>query len=380
MKRIFSSIFMVVFVILLGVSGSGCIRDYMEPLFLEVGNNHTIFVFPLEDDANKQIKFNSTDDLLNKRVQQRRIEISQKFHQTGHRRWMGYWIPQQLCVIVDRQPVARQWTATPDTGTSPHNEAIIGESKDSIGLIIPWNCTANILEGDTAVFLSLYPGIELWDYSGYSLFNKDHTESSLVFVMDTEVRNKIQEAATEFCSQYDLDDLRQYKNELVKHVNDVINPFFKSRGINITTSGIAGDLRYLNPRIQSRIDDVFLAKQEKNSEQALLNATTDKKERMRRDGVAEANQKREIMRGDAKAITVKAEAEAAGIRAAADAEAAAILRIAEACEGFDNVDAVISIMSLKVEEQRIQKWDGQVPAFASGELSGFVPQPLNLDK
>lgn len=343
---------------------NGCFKPYKGEENIDVKSYQTAFVIPLEDAGDKQVQVNSVQWYEKKKVHMTRIPVSKRWHQTGYRKWQGQWIPTIRVILVDRTAVNRSWTAESDRGTSTKSEPIWLESKDSIGFSMPFNVTANILEEDTALFLYWYPADD--GNPNQSIGNS--FSHNMAYILDMEVRNKVQEVATEVCAMYNLNDLREKKNEITQKVKEVVVPYFKKRGINITTIGIAGDMTYRNDKIQTAIDDVFIAQQQEPKETALLDAMENKKERKKRDGIAEANKLREEARGIKAAKIEKG-------KGTKDA----IIEVAEALEKAQNNPLFRKWKKLDVKKAEIDKWaenGGKYPERMPDNMKDFLPNTI----
>ena len=329
---------------MLALCFSGCMKPYEVPEYIDIDTSETAFMVPLEDSTGKQTKLDSAEAYAALQVSAKRVLIPKRWNKTGRLPNSGEWIPTVRVIKVDRAPVTRQWTADPNSGTSNKDEAIWAESQDSVGFSTGFNVTAHITEPDAARFLYWYPN------------------GSLANVMDFEIRSRIQQVVAEVSSRYNMDKLRERKQEIIDEVRKDIIPFYAERGISITTVGMFGGFLYENPKIQESIDLVFVAQQEKAREAALLEAMDAKKKRLQEDGIAQANMEREVARGKADAILLGKTAEADGIRLLNDA-------LQEAQEN----PLFVKIKALEVESERIKKWDGSVPRMIMGEGQGFVP-------
>ena len=135
-----------------GLSGCG---PYPTEQAVEVKNNETAFVVPLEGDSkSKQAQFMSIEYLEKAKVATKRIVIPLRKRSLG-RAWFDYeWIPLARVIVVDRSPVTREWL---------DKEGIKVESLDSVGFTVGVNCTGMIREEDAAKFLYYYPGNSLAD-------------------------------------------------------------------------------------------------------------------------------------------------------------------------------------------------------------------------
>jgi len=337
---------------------SGCLREYDKPEYVEVGTAETAFVVPLEGDTTNQAKFQSEKYLEARKVAAKRIQIQHRWSQEGRLHTAGRWIASVKVIKVDRSPVTREWTADGGTGTARANQAIWVESADSVGFSTGFTCTAMIDEADAARFLYWYPS------------------GSLAAVMDTEVRARIQQNAAEVAAKYPLDLLRARKQEMIDLVRADSIPFFKQRGITITTISMFGGMTYENPEIQKAIDKTFIAQQEKVVNMARFEAQQKENERIELEATSTAERvRREAQgRGDAKVTEAKA-------------EASAIREVAQALAEAGRNPAFIQLRALEVETARTQRWDGKYPLYYMGGAGSAggpnlllnVPAPQSIE-
>ena len=332
------------------VSLASC-KPYEVPEYVQVRNNETAFVIPLEDAKEKrdvQMKFNSEEFLNQAKVMAKRILVSHRWEQQGRMSWDGVWIPSVIVLKVDRSPVTREWNAQ-SAATKGTDKAIWIESADSVGFCMGVTCTAFIQEQDSAKFLYMYPS------------------GSLEAMMDTEIRARIQKVAAEQAGKYPLDQLRERKTEIMKSLETDVVPFFATRGITITTIGMFGGMTYENPKIQASIDEVFVAQQLKNVALAQFEAQAKTNERTVLAAKAEAEQ-----------ITMKAAAESERRSVEAEGEAKAIQVVNQALANTNPM--FIQLRTLDAQQKQIERWDGRFPTTFFGgaaqpSLLLNVPQP-----
>lgn len=323
---------------------TGC-KPYDEPEYISVDTSETAYLIPLEQNSESK-KLESPGAYDDLRVSSRRVQIPHRWNKTGRAPWTGQWIGTVRLVTVNRTTVTEEWRS------GENDQAIWVESADSIGFSIGFNCSANISEPNASTFLYNYPASPTSEGT-----------SRLRIVMESEIRNKIQEVAADFAAEYTLDLLRAQKNEMISRIRNEVIPFFEEKGISITTIGMFDGFTYENAQIQTSIDNVFVAQQEKNKEAALLEAMEDKQERLRLEGAAIANQNREEAQGEADAVLIRAQAEADSITLVNEATLAA----------QDNV-LFLQVKMLEVELERIRTWDGSVPNMMFGGDNGaFLP-------
>jgi hypothetical protein len=328
---------------------SGCIKPYQQEMSKIVMPHETAFYVPLEGDVDQQKKMDSVAAFEEGKVASKRIIIPTRWNKTGRLPNSGEWIQTARLVVTDRSVVTRHWTSEASSGTNPSNQSIPMESRDSIPFNAPFACSAYVPENMAATFLYWYPG-----------------KSSLASVMDNEVRNKIQECGTEFAGQYALNELRSKKKEMNEHARAIVIPFFKERGIVITVLGLAGGYEYRNPEIQTAIDNIFIAQQEKNIESAKLKAMEKREARMTGDGQAEAARARTVAQGNANATKTLGEAKGESEALVGSAQADAIKQILTALEQATS-PVFVDYLWLQVEEDKVDKWDGNVPLLMSGQ-------------
>jgi hypothetical protein len=326
---------------------SGCFREYDKPEYVEVGTAETAFVVPLEGDTADQAKFQSEKYLEARKVAAKRVQIQHRWSQEGRLHSNGRWISAVKVIKVDRSPVTREWTADGGTGTARANQAIWVESADSVGFSTGFTCTAMIDEADAARFLYWYPS------------------GSLAQVMDTEVRARVQQNAAEVAARYPLDLLRAKKQEMIDLVRSDATPFFKQRGITLTTISMFGGMTYENPEIQKAIDKTFIAQQEKVINLARLEAQRKENDRneLEAQSTAERARREAAGRGDAKVTEAKA-------------EAIAIREVAQALAAAGQNPAFIQLRAFEVETARTQRWDGKYPLYYMGGGGASGPNLL----
>jgi hypothetical protein len=337
------------------VALSGCIKPYHEPVLAEISNSQEGFLIELEGD-NSQADTSAEEYLKSRLVQQKRVEIPYRWKQTWRLHNWGRWIPAARLVIVDRAPENRLWVADRDKGTSNKDEAIWLESKDSVSFSTGIAITARIESRDDAIrFLANYPARPQDSSDPEKTYQVK--VSSLAQIMDEEIKNKVQEILGDQANEYNMDELRDQKTEMMQAVREQCEGFFKERGITITTLGMAGGFTYANPGVQEAIDQVFEAQQDKQVALAEAAAAAERKEALKLKGEGEAQNEIEVAKGKAE-----------GVQLVADAKAYEIEKLAE------NPEAYILLKQLEIEMARLERWDGSYPQILlSGGKDGDVP-------
>lgn len=317
---------------------TGC-RPYNTPGFEEADSFETVFVIPLEGDIDSQIKFDSASQLDQLKVASRRITIPRRWRKTGRLYIEGEYIDTVKVIKVDRTPVTVEWQ--PDTKIDERTNQLIKtgdgiwvESSDSIGFSTGFRVTAQIEEEDASTYLYCYRG------------------NSLEHVLENEVKSKVQEYFANFSAKYKLDDLRAKKNDMYEYTKSNILPYFKEKGISITTLAMFGGFTYENLDIQTAIDKTFIAQQEKVVSAAQLAAQDDKNSKIKMEAQAEAE-----------SIKIKAQAQAEAIKLEKQAEAEGISLVTAAAENAQKNPLVLALRKLEIEKLKNEKWDGQYPTY-----------------
>ena len=244
----------------------GCVKPYPEPIIQEIGTNETAFLVSLVGDTkDAQAKFDSISAIKEKKIATKQIEIPQRWLQTGRSSNSGRWIPSAKLIRVNRCPIARRWTPDEKSGETNKNQGLYAESKDSIGISSGFAITAYIKEEDAATYLYWFPSKSgKADEDGI----KQSGAMELKDVIDSQVFTSAQAVYTAGCNKYDLNELRNKKEEITQKMRDELIPKFKEMGITIdNTMGLIGGLQYENQNIQEAIDGVFISQtlREKNT-------------------------------------------------------------------------------------------------------------------
>jgi hypothetical protein len=348
------------------IAGFAFIRPYDVPEFIEVDASESAFLIPLEGDTANQSAFQSVKFLEEKKIATKRVQITHRWLQMGYLPRDGHYVGTVRLVKVDRKPITREWTKSPRTGTSSKDEAIAVESKESVNFSMGIGCTAFIPEESAAVFLYSYPS------------------KSLHEMMDMELRARIHQVIAEEAGKYNIFDLPAKKNEIMKAVREDVGPFFKKKGIEITTLAILGGLTFDNKEIQHAIDDAAKASQLKVAAEAkraaqevenktLLLAAEGRALSAKRD--AESKIEVELLRveSEAKVRIREAEGLAEAMKKTADAKAY------EAQKVNENPETYLRLRQLEVETQRWKQWDGRYPQYvlqmggSPGSLGMMMP-------
>lgn len=285
---------------------TGCIRPYEVPEFVTVEPSQTAFMIPLESSTEQQ-QLASEEFLKRSQVATKRVQIPHRWVQEGRLESTGKYLPTVKVIIVDRKPISREWTEAAGTGTSPKNQGIVAESRESIGFVARMNCSAQVEESDASRFLYRY------------------NSKALEEVMDTELRAMVESCFVEQCARLNLDEIWVKKEDIMNAVRAKVIPYFKERGVTITVLGLKGELTYTSDEIQKAIDARFTASQELRTQKDVNRRQLDK--------------------------------------ARADAEAARILSNSGNRDyQLRMMEQQIRLRQLENQAKAIEKWNGSTPA------------------
>ena len=299
MKHI-KKIVLVVLMLVMVMSLTGCRKPYDKPEFVTIEASQTAFLIPLIGDTSDQGAFESEELLLEAKVATKEIQIPHRWVQTGRQNWNGEWRPSATLIVVERKPVSRSWNSGTSTDTS--TSAIFGETSDAIGIYVGMNCTAMIEEKDAAKFLYRY------------------NNTPLETIIDTDIKKMVEDRFNLETAKYTSTELSSKKGEIMEAVKTYVVDYFADYGITITVLGMKEGISYENPAIQAAIDEKFA------SEQQLV-----------------------IQQNKNEANIAKAEAEAQALILAAEAQAEANRILAESL-----TDEILAQMYY-------EKWDGKLP-------------------
>ena len=237
---------------------TGCAQPFDTPEIYEITPSQTAFLVPMEGQTSNQGTFQSEDFLKKAQVATKRIQIPHRWLQTGRAVNEGKYIPTMKLIVVERQPVVREWTSETSSGTSATDQGIKGGTKDGFGFSANVNIAAQIDPEDAARYLYRY------------------NDKALANVMDQEIRGRVESAFARESLKYYLKDNSFTDNygSIIEHVATEVDPYFKDRGINITVLGIKGNPKWDDPKIQDAINSKFVSSQREQS--AAIDAQTAK--------------------------------------------------------------------------------------------------------
>lgn len=263
MRRVKFLAALLLYTFLTTVLGSACA---IEPKYEDIQANETAFLVKLDttrtgtgqNDAPTadQVKFGSEEYLNANKVPTKRVTIAKERVWYGNLPWQNNLLDTVRLIKVDRTPASRNWTKATTTGTSPTDQAIKVESKESIDFYLGVNASASIREENAAKFLYNYNGIPLAQ------------------VMDTQIREYVQKLLFNEFGILPLAEGQAGKKEIFGFVERETRAHFEPLGITIDFIGGSEGLTYVDPKIQEAINRNFQAQQEAIIALAEQNAAT----------------------------------------------------------------------------------------------------------
>jgi hypothetical protein len=225
---------------------TGCVGPPQLEVIKEIKPNETAYLVPLEGDTkNNQGKFMSVDYLEKSKVAMKRVNIPTRKQVTG-RMWGKYiWIPTVQLITVDRTPITREWTKSPETGTSTSNQAIAVESSESVDFYLGVVAQGMIKEDDASKFLYYFAG------------------KTLAQVMDENVRGFVQSALWKEFGSVTLTKGKESKRAIMDTVYKETAAFFAPQGVTIAYVGGAEGLTFKDQAVQAAINKAFVAENDK---------------------------------------------------------------------------------------------------------------------
>jgi hypothetical protein len=204
--------------------------------------NEEAFLVPLEADGNNQAHIGAGLAAFDKqRIETAQVSINQRSVNRGYLPGSFKWIPTQELVKVDTSPVTREWTQSPDTGTSSANQALEVESLESINIALPATITAVINRGDGAKVRYFFSGQKLSE------------------IIDGEVHGFFQKEAARNFGKLTLAEFNAQMDTVGTTILTSAREYFAPRGISIESFAWKGGVIYTNPAIQEILDELFIA-------------------------------------------------------------------------------------------------------------------------
>lgn len=216
----------------------------------EIGPNQTAFLIALDGDTkSNQKKFDSAKALEENKIAMKRVIIPHVIIDTCNgvtancngTRWID--APKAKLITINRQLVSREWTATPQKGTSAKNQSITVESNESIDFDLGAVITAQVKEPDAALFLYTYGGKQLEE------------------IIDSDIRNYMAQSLSEDFGTHALEEGRKNKIQYFRNAFKKAQEFFAEKGITILTFGSVEGMTYHDEQIQRSINKTFEAEQ-----------------------------------------------------------------------------------------------------------------------
>ena len=275
---------------LMAVTLSGCngcwhTAPYQVEKYYDVQPNHTVYFMPLEGQAEAikatpdqtQQKLNEAEEKLSpeqkkllqeyraKRVFAKRYNIATRSRSLSAASGVTgniEYIDTVSVIDIDRSPVSRTWTASKTTGTSPTNQALAFESKDSVNFSMCATMQCHVEDEDSYL---------------YRLF---YSTKSLSEIADSDIRGCFIAIGSEEFKKYEASECEANKVEVADEMFKQATAQMKMMGITIDFFGPMGGITYDKSGNQDQIDKRFIAEidalteTERNKAQTIRNRIT----------------------------------------------------------------------------------------------------------
>ena len=253
----------ILLLVSLGLAGCG---PAPKVFYAEIGGNETLIIPNLQGETESET-LNSLAYLKNATIQAKRIVVPMDTVTIDHG-FGNYVYRSSIAVIrVDRSPVSCEWTKTETTGTSGTNEALKLKSLDGIFGLAGTTVTGHITEGDEGLYCTSYGVVKVEpnnadvktcispapDQVGYLI--PEYVAKPIRSVLEHDVRVYLQYCLSE---QYGANPVEKTRAELVTYFTKAkakTTTFFAALGVTIDSIGSQEGVSYLNPLVQSTIDD-----------------------------------------------------------------------------------------------------------------------------
>jgi hypothetical protein len=242
------------------------IFDEGNPEYVEIQPNQTAFMIPMEGaNLTNQGKFMSEEYLNSNKVGYKRVKIEYQRFSTKDG---TVYLPSSKLVLVDRSPITREWVASATRGTSNSDQAIRGETAESIDMHTGIILSAFVKEEDAAKFLYWYAA-GMRNRNGSSSISDAR---SLADVVDTNVRGMVQSVFAREIGRRNLYDAVRQKADIIEMVRKEVTEAFAKQGITITNLGYAEGFTFSDTNIQSAINRNFIAKMDADTAKEMKDA------------------------------------------------------------------------------------------------------------
>jgi hypothetical protein len=321
--------------------------------FVNVESSETAFLIPLDvNKTSKQARILSEDYLKERMVSAKRISIPQRKMKTG--RWDNdyEWIPSMRVIKVDRTPITREWTQSPQTGTSNNDDAILSESKDSIAFRLGVTISVSIKAEEAAKFL-------------YNFNGKD-----LKSIVDTNIRGLVQNIMSREFNKYDLTECKKVKGDVIEITFTTVRDFFDKKGITVEYLGLASGMIYEDKEIQEAINQKFIAENKKDIMMKQLESERESNKIKVEKSKMEMQIRLEEAKNESEINQKRAESE---------------IKIAKSYGA--NIKNIIQLKKieiqgkeLEIQKRFIEQWNGQLPSTMSNPgMFPMLQRVLNGD-
>jgi hypothetical protein len=175
---------------------------------------------------------------------------------------MDFYVPDGRLILVDRTPYAREWTATPDTGTATLNQAFACQTDDGLNITSAVSIAVSISPQNAATYLYNF-GVETppGDPNDPAvIFTSSYHARSLTNVMDTVGHGLVEAAVCKSIGSRDFITANKDYNKIMDEVQVTAQAFLAQRGITVDYIGWAGTFTF-DDDVQKAVNNHFVAQE-----------------------------------------------------------------------------------------------------------------------
>ncbi len=233
-------------------------QNWAEPVFILP--NESAFWIP-ETGANRgnQSRLNSEAYLAQNEIAAKRFNIPHA--KLPNSAWLGdFYVPTGRLIILDRTPYTREWVKDAMRGTSKRDESFHMQTRDGMNSTVGLAVGASIDPGNAPGFLYRFgvnaPRGERTDPK--VIFTSVYYGRSLAQIMDTVVRNKVQQLLSAQYSKLTFDEANEKLPEIITLVEKDLKNWAKTIGITIDFLGLADTVEF-DSDVQQAINKAYIA-------------------------------------------------------------------------------------------------------------------------
>ncbi len=234
-------------------------QNWAEPIFI-LPNESAFFLKEVGENRGNQTRLNSEAYLAQNEIAAKRYNIPHA--KLPNSAWLGdFYVPTGRLIILDRTPYTREWVKDAMRGTSKRDESFHMQTRDGMNSTVGLAVGASIDPANAPGFLYRF-GVNAPAGSRTDpkvIFTSVYYGRSLAQIMDTVVRNKVQQLLSAQYSKRTFDEANAQLPEIIASVEKDLQIWAKTIGITIDFLGLADTVEF-DPDVQQAINRAYVAK------------------------------------------------------------------------------------------------------------------------